>query len=146
MAAMFLTGPVKMFIITTDALQALNACGAFLFIQEYLSECNETGGTNMASHEVKIRVMKTVSEGTKEIIRRRTKRDDLGTLFSRNSALALIHGDVCEMIYASDVAQKASDVEVFEIMGSCPQHMTCLGILGDAAAVETAVQKVRNAL
>ena len=48
-------------------------------------------------------------------------------------------------IFASDVAQKASDVEVFEIMGSCPQHMTCLGILGDVAAVEAAVQKVKAA-
>ncbi len=28
----------------------------------------------MASHEVEIRVMKTVSEGTKEIIRRRVKK------------------------------------------------------------------------
>lgn len=98
----------------------------------------------MSAHEMKIRVMKTVSPGTKEIVRRRVKKDNLDEMFNRNSALALVHGDVCEMIYASDVAQKASDVEVFEIMGSCPQHMTCLGILGDAAAVETAVQKVRS--
>lgn len=98
----------------------------------------------MASHEVKIRVMKTVSEGTKEIIRRRVKKENIDKMLQEKSALALVHGDVCEMIYASDVAQKASDVEVFEIMGSCPQHMTCLGILGDASAVETAVQRVRN--
>ncbi|HJA12445.1 MAG TPA: BMC domain-containing protein [Candidatus Mediterraneibacter merdipullorum] len=51
-----------------------------------------------------------------------------------------------EMFYASDAAQKGSDVQVFEIMGSCPQHMTCLGILGDAASVETAVQKVKMAV
>ena len=50
------------------------------------------------------------------------------------------------MIYASDVAQKASNVEVFEIPGSCPQHMTCLGILGDAEAVETALQKIKSAI
>lgn len=98
----------------------------------------------MVSHEVKIRVMKTVSEGTKEIIRRRVKKENIENLLQEKPALALVHGDVCEMIYASDVAQKASDVEVFEIMGSCPQHMTCLGILGDASAVETAVQRVRN--
>lgn len=50
------------------------------------------------------------------------------------------------MIYASDVAQKASNVEVFEVPGSCPQHMTCLGILGDAEAVETAVQRIKIAI
>lgn len=100
----------------------------------------------MAAHEMKIRVMKTVSEGTREIIQRRVKKDNLGDLFSRNSALALIHGDVCDMIYASDVAQKTSNVEVFEIPGSCPQHLTCLGVLGDVAAVEAAVQKIRSEL
>lgn len=99
----------------------------------------------MAAHDIKIRVMKTVSEGTKEIILRRAKVNDLEKLFHENSALALIHGDLCDMIYASDAAQKASAVQVFEIMGNCPQHMTCLGILGDAASVETAVQRVREA-
>lgn len=100
----------------------------------------------MAAHEVKIRVMKTVSEGTKEIIRKRVKKESFGDLFQNNPALALVHGDVCEMIYASDVAQKASDIQVFELFGSCPQHMTCIGILGDSAAVETAVSKVQEAL
>ena len=94
---------------------------------------------------VKIRIMKTVSPGTKEIIGRRARKDNLEELFRQNAALALVQGSVCDMIFASDVAQKASDVEVFEIMGSCPQHMTCLGILGDVAAVEAAVQKVKVA-
>ena len=94
---------------------------------------------------VKTRIMKTVSPGTKEIIGRRARKDNLEELFRQNAALALVQGSVCDMIFASDVAQKASDVEVFEIMGSCPQHMTCLGILGDVAAVEAAVQKVKAA-
>lgn len=98
----------------------------------------------MASHDVKIRIMKTVSEGTKEIILSRVRKKDLNEKFSEYSALALMHGDVCEMIYASDVAQKASNVEVFEIPGSCPQHMTCLGILGSVSAVEAAVQKIKK--
>ena len=87
---------------------------------------------------VKIRIMKTVSPGTKEIIGRRARKDNLEELFRQNAALALVQGSVCDMIFASDV-------EVFEIMGSCPQHMTCLGILGDVAAVEAAVQKVKAA-
>ena len=100
----------------------------------------------MAAHDMKIRIMKTVSEGTKEIILRRAKKENLDELFHEKSALALLHGDLCDMLYASDAAQKGSDVQVFEIMGSCPQHMTCLGILGDAASVETAVQKVKTAV
>lgn len=98
----------------------------------------------MATHEMKIRVMKTVSPGTREIIKKRVRRDELDQLFKTNSALAVLHGDVCEMIYASDIAQKTSNVEVFEIPGSCPQHMTCLGILGDVSAVEAAVEKIKK--
>lgn len=98
----------------------------------------------MATHEVKIRIMKTVSAGTQEIVKKRVRKEDVEQLFQKNSALALVHGDVCEMIYASDLAQKTSNVEVFEIPGSCPQHMTCLGILGDVSAVEAAVQKIKS--
>ncbi|MCD7745130.1 MAG: BMC domain-containing protein [Lachnospiraceae bacterium] len=100
----------------------------------------------MAAHDMKINVMKTVSEGTKEIILRRARKENLEELFQKYPALALVHGDVCDMIYASDLAQKASDVQVFEISGSCPQHVTCLGILGDASAVEEAVARIRKVL
>ena len=50
------------------------------------------------------------------------------------------------MIYVSDLAQKTSSVEVFEIPGSCPQHMTCLGIMGDVSAVDAAVQRIKKEL
>lgn len=100
----------------------------------------------MAAHEIKIHIMHTVSPGTRDIIRSRIRKDAYQNLFQDNSSLALLHGDVCDMIYASDVAQKAADVAVFEIPGSCPQHMTCLGILGDVAAVETAVARIQKAL
>ena len=104
------------------------------------------GGNNMAAHEMKIRVMKTVSEGTKEIILGRVKKKNLEEIFSERTALALIHGDVCDMIYVSDLAQKTSSVEVFEIPGSYPQHMTCLGIMGDVSAVDAAVQRIKKEL
>lgn len=100
----------------------------------------------MAAHEMKIRTIKTISDGTKEILLRRAKKPDLEELFKSHSSLALIHGDVCDMIYASDLAQKAASVEVFEVSGTCPQHMTCLAILGDTSAVDAAVRKVKEEL
>ena len=69
---------------------------------------------------LKIHVMKTVSEGTKEIIIRRARMDGLRELFQTHAALALCNGNVCDLIYASDLAQKTSEVEVFEISGNCP--------------------------
>lgn len=79
-----------------------------------------------------------------EIVKRRLRNEALEQLFDYNSCLAVINGNVCELIYASDLAQKTSSVEVFEIPGNCPQHMTCLGILGDVAAVEAAVQRIKK--
>ena len=95
---------------------------------------------------LKIHVMKTVSEGTKEIIIRRARMDGVRELFQTHAALALCNGNVCDLIYASDLAQKTSEVEVFEISGNCPQHLTCLAILGSAAAVDEAVERIRSEL
>ena len=50
------------------------------------------------------------------------------------------------MPFSMDLAQKASDVEVFEINGNCPQHLTCLAILGTAAAVDEAVKRIQSEL
>lgn len=67
---------------------------------------------------MKIHIMKTVSEGTRQIIMRRARMEGLDVLFQEHSALAVLNGNVCDLIYASDLAQKASDVEVFEISGN----------------------------
>ena len=94
--------------------------------------------------KMKIHVMKTLSEGTKQIIMRRARMEGLEVLFRENSALAIINANVSDLIYASDLAQKASEVEVFEISGNCPQHMTCLAILGSASAVDEAVERINS--
>lgn len=91
---------------------------------------------------VTIRIMKTVSPGTKQIIKRRARMEGLDVLFEENEALALLNGNVTDLIYASDVAQKAAAVQVFEISGNCPQHLTCLAVLGDPAAVDEAVKAI----
>ena len=95
---------------------------------------------------LKIRIMKTVSEGTREIVKRRVRNESLEQLIEHNSCLAVMNGNVCDLIYASDLALKAASVEVFEIPGNCPQHMTCLGIQGEVSAVEAAVQKINAEL
>lgn len=100
----------------------------------------------MAAHEMKIHIIKTISKGTKDLIIKRTKNKDLAEKLSNYNAVGLIHGDVCDMIYAGDLAQKTSAVYVFEIPGSCPQHMTCIGILGDVSAVEAAIGRIRQEL
>ena len=92
-----------------------------------IEKVNREGMTSM-----KIHIMKTVSEGTRQIIMRRARMEGLDVLFQEHSALAVLNG------------KKASDVEVFEISGNCPQHLTCLAILGSASAVDEAVKRINS--
>lgn len=98
--------------------------------------------------KVQFRIIKKVSEGTKKIVLSRARHENLNLeeLFTKCEALGIIHCDVCDMIFASDLAEKAASVSTFEITGTCPQHMTCLGILGDTAAVEAAVRRITEEL
>ena len=51
------------------------------------------------------------------------------------SAVGLVQGRLVDMIYASDIAEKSANVQVFDLKGSCPQHLTMIGFFGEIAAV-----------
>ena len=57
-------------------------------------------------------------------------------------AVGICQGSVLEMMEAGDIAEKASGVTAGELGGSCPQHITCLAILGSISAVNAAVDAV----
>ena len=61
------------------------------------------------------------------------------------SAVGLVQGKLLDMIAAADVAEKAASVQVFDLKGTCPQHLTMVGIFGDIAAVRTALDAVNSA-
>ncbi len=58
------------------------------------------------------------------------------------SAVGLVQGRLVDMIYASDIAEKAANVQVFDLKGSCPQHLTMIGIFGEIAAVKAALDAI----
>ena len=58
------------------------------------------------------------------------------------SAVGLVQGRLVDMMYAADIAEKAADVHVFDLKGTCPQHMTMVGIFGEIAAVKAALDAV----
>lgn len=60
------------------------------------------------------------------------------------SAVGLIQGRLVDMIFASDIAEKAADVHVFDLKGTCPQHLTMIGIFGQIEAVKSALNAVRD--
>ena len=58
-------------------------------------------------------------------------------------SVGLLQGSVSDVIMAADIAEKASDVEISEINGNCPQHITMIGMFGDVAAVNEAINAIR---
>lgn len=65
---------------------------------------------------------------------------------TRVEALGICQGSVLEALVASDVAHKAANVGVGEINGSCPQHITCIAVVGDTGAVQAAMRAVEAAM
>lgn len=87
-----------------------------------------------------MRIIKSPSEGTLEILRQRCNRplpqDEI-------DAVGLVQGKLIDMICAADVAEKIVDVAVRDVRGSCPQNMILLAIFGETAAVEAAMERIR---
>lgn len=102
--------------------------------------CKETLG----EETMLIDIINSPSKGTIRLLSRKVNDSIVKDLFLKETitAVGLVQGQVEEIILAADIAEKASNVEVAEIHGSCPQHITVLGIFGDTSSVKTAVNAV----
>lgn len=88
------------------------------------------------------RIIKSPSEGTKDILKRRMVTSSKLDI-SKVGAIGLVQGKLIEMICAADIAEKAVGVTVEDIKGNCPQHMILLAIFGDTASVEAAINEIK---
>ncbi|KEJ01337.1 BMC domain protein [Clostridium botulinum A2B7 92] len=88
------------------------------------------------------RIIKSPSQSTKDILRRRMGGNCKTDLESAD-AIGLVQGKLIDMIYAADIAEKAVGVTVEDIRGTCPQHMVLLGIFGDTSSVEAALSEIK---
>ncbi|GAA0742875.1 BMC domain-containing protein [Clostridium oceanicum] len=88
------------------------------------------------------RIIKSPSSGTKDILKRRMN-GKCKTDLENADAIGLIQGKLIDMVYASDIAEKAVGVSVEDIRGTCPQHMVLLGIFGDTSSVESALNEIK---
>jgi ethanolamine utilization microcompartment shell protein EutS len=91
---------------------------------------------------VKIQFIKSPSPGTMAILARRRAGNPQTT--HATDAVGLVQGALAEMIAAADVAEKAAQVDVEEIRGICPQHVTLIAIFGDIADVDAALKAVKE--
>ncbi|EJO5347077.1 BMC domain-containing protein [Clostridium botulinum] len=88
------------------------------------------------------RIIKSPSQGTKDILKRRMGGNSLTDLENAD-AIGLVQGKLIDMIYVADIAEKAVGVTVEDIRGTCPQHMVLLGIFGDTSSVESALKEIK---
>lgn len=93
------------------------------------------------------RIIKTPSYGARELLKKRMGFiKDAPEAFQTADAIGLVQGLMIDMVCAADIAEKAVGVEVFDVHGVCPQHMTLLAILGDTAAVYDAITQIQDRL
>ena len=92
-----------------------------------------------------IKILNSPSQGTMRIIQRKVCDEQMKVMLQNEKvrAIGLVQGSVADIIMAADVAEKASNVEISEINGNCPQHITMIGLFGDTAAVNEAINAIR---
>ncbi len=93
-----------------------------------------------------LRIIKSPSEGTRDVIKRRMGILQPTPSVDEADAIGLVQGKMIDMMCASDIAEKAVGVAVYDVRGICPQHMTMLAIFGDTASVTDALNQIENKL
>ena len=94
------------------------------------------------------RLINNVSKETIGVLKRRFLNKELITYIDTHAvdAVGLVQGTVIEIICASDIASKASNVKISEIRGNCPQSIMSIGIIGDVSAVKSALRSVNQGI
>jgi microcompartment protein CcmL/EutN len=77
-----------------------------------------------------------------DIVKKRLGRMQEAIDFGTADAIGMVQGQMIDMLCAADLAEKAAGIEVFELPGTCPQHMTLILIVGDTASVEQAIEEI----
>ncbi|MEE0741099.1 MAG: BMC domain protein [Emergencia sp.] len=88
------------------------------------------------------------SKSTLSLLKRKIYDEEMRDVLTCESveSVGICQGTVVEIIVASDIAEKTSNVLAGEINGSCPQHMTCLAVVGSTAAVMAAIEAIKGRL
>jgi BMC domain. len=92
-----------------------------------------------------VRMIKSPSEGTMDILRHRIT-NGTNTKLDHVDAVGLVQGKMIEMICAADIAEKAVGVTVTDVKGNCFSNMIMIAIFGDTAAVDAAIQEIKSKL
>jgi len=94
---------------------------------------------------MRVEVLSSPSKGTVSILMRKIHDNNIREMLQNGEvkAIGLVQGNAAEIIMAADVAEKASNVEVSEVIGNCPQHIIMIGIFGDLDAVKESLNAIQ---
>lgn len=93
-----------------------------------------------------IKFIDKISNGTLRILHRRVTDNKVKEIIEQDkvTTVGICDGNIADVLVASDIAEKASNVIVSEISGVCPQHIVCIAIFGNTAAVKTALSAIKE--
>lgn len=93
-----------------------------------------------------IKIINNPSKGTIRLLLRKIGDEQVKEYLNSGSvnSLGLIQGQLAEIVAAADIAEKASSVQVAEIAGSCPQHITMIGVFGETSSVGESIKAVQS--
>ena len=97
---------------------------------------------------MKYSIIDRPSAGAQNIIKRKCFDKRLQDLIdsTKVESMCICQGSVLEIVVASDIAEKRGDVFAGELNGTCPNHITCLAVLGTTAAVKAAMKAIEENL
>lgn len=93
-----------------------------------------------------IKIINNPSKGTIRLLLRKIGDEPVREYLKGGAAdaLGLIQGPLAEIVAAADIAEKASNVQIAEITGSCPQHITMIGVFGETSSVKESIKAVKS--
>ena len=96
---------------------------------------------------MKYSIIDRPSMGAKNIVKRKCFDKRMQEAVDSNiESMGICQGQVLEIVVASDIAEKRGDVLAGELNGTCPNHMTCLVVIGTTAAVKAAMKAIEAEL
>lgn len=90
-----------------------------------------------------VRLVRSPSGSFKEMLLAHVRPSDRQRMEAQTwGAVGLVQTRLIDLYWAADIADKASRVATGLVMGSCPQHIQMLAIVGHQSAVQAALDKI----
>lgn len=94
---------------------------------------------------LKYKFISSPDESTMDLLRNRVRAADRKKI-EKNvfGAIGFVQTNVSSLFFYADIAVKAADVIVLDIVGNCPQTMSTIAFLGTMESVKSALTAIKQ--